>query len=142
MKVNLRHIGLVVNDFQPMIKFYSYFGFKNPKYKEEDVDFYKDMYCYNELSFFDTYKMILDNDNIMLELVHYTNINIDKKNLWNFGFSHIAFTIDNLDKLYNDLKQKGVKFLSAPTLHPEKIVKLCFCEDPEGNLLELVEEIK
>ena len=37
------------------------------------------------------------------------------------------------------LKNKGIKFLSEPTVSSEKFAKVCFCIDPNNVRVELVE---
>jgi len=62
----------------------------------------------------------------------------------NIGIVRVALACDDVDKAYNDLKVKGVEFLSPPQevdlerpgQMPIKVV--CF-KDPDGIVLELVE---
>jgi hypothetical protein len=54
----------------------------------------------------------------------------------------MAFSVKNLDKSYNILKKKGVKFNAAPQLSPDGFAKVTFCKGPENLLIELVEELK
>jgi catechol 2,3-dioxygenase-like lactoylglutathione lyase family enzyme len=55
-------------------------------------------------------------------------------------YHHIALTVDNLDKLIIKLKRHNIKLLSEPKVMYN--CKLVFCRDFEGNLIELVEELK
>jgi catechol 2,3-dioxygenase-like lactoylglutathione lyase family enzyme len=54
---------------------------------------------------------------------------------------HISLTIDDLKALYFRLAKERIEFLSIPTKAPDNNVYVCFCKDPDGNLIELVEEI-
>ena len=57
------------------------------------------------------------------------------------GCMHIAFTVENLEILYQELRAEGIEFISVPTVSPNKKALVCFCRDPEGNYLELVQEL-
>ena len=71
----------------------------------------------------------------------------DKLN--NVGIPRMALRADDIDKMYDDLKSKGVEFLSAPQivqLTPETpdtgLIKIVVCRDPDGTAVELVEFLK
>ena len=51
-------------------------------------------------------------------------------------------TVDNLDETYNRLVEAGVYFNSPPQLSPDGFAKVTFCKDPDGSLIELVEELR
>ncbi len=57
------------------------------------------------------------------------------------GCVHIAFTVEDLDRVYRDMVAEGIQFVSKPTVSPNGKAYVCFCRDPEGNYLELVEEL-
>jgi len=57
------------------------------------------------------------------------------------GFSHIAFTVRDIEILYNCLCQKGYHCNSAPQMSPDGMVKVMYCHDPDGIIVELVEEL-
>jgi catechol 2,3-dioxygenase-like lactoylglutathione lyase family enzyme len=59
------------------------------------------------------------------------------------GIARMALAVDDVDKTYNDLKAKGVEFISPPQVidlrrgrGPGKIV---VCKDPDGIAVEFVE---
>lgn len=58
------------------------------------------------------------------------------------GSCHFALVVDNLPEAVADLQGKGVPFISGPVNFEltEGSVSVCFCEDPDGNLVELMEE--
>ena len=43
---------------------------------------------------------------------------------------------------YNRLVEAGVYFNSPPQLSPDGFAKVTFCKDPDGSLIELVEELR
>jgi catechol 2,3-dioxygenase-like lactoylglutathione lyase family enzyme len=69
--------------------------------------------------------------------LHYYHNPITKPRL---SKSHVAFTVEDLQKEYNRLISKGVGFISEPLKAPDSDATVCFCVDPDGNLIELVEE--
>ncbi len=59
--------------------------------------------------------------------------------------SHFCFGVDDIDATYDELRKKGVEFISAPVsfdLGEEweyGVVKVVFFKDPDGFILELME---
>ncbi|MBL7178010.1 MAG: VOC family protein [Desulfobacteraceae bacterium] len=67
----------------------------------------------------------------------------------NVGIPRIALAVDDVEKTYNDLKEKGVEFISPPQdvdLSPETpgqgLIKIVTCKDPDGTAIEFVEFIQ
>lgn len=58
------------------------------------------------------------------------------------GASHIAFTVSNLEALHNELTAAGYHCNSGPLNSPDGNVKVLYCHDADGIILELVEELK
>ncbi len=58
------------------------------------------------------------------------------------GSCHFALTVEDLPATVNDLQRNGVEFISGPVNFEltEGSVSVCFCYDPDGNLVELMEE--
>ncbi len=55
--------------------------------------------------------------------------------------THICFTVDDIDGIYQALQARGAEFVSPPVRYPPEAGGwyICFLYDPDGNLLELVE---
>ena len=55
--------------------------------------------------------------------------------------THICFTVDDIEGIYEALKARGAEFVSKPVHYPPEAGGwgICFLYDPDGNLLELVE---
>ena len=79
----------------------------------------------------------------MLELIHREEEEQTKirGNVYDIGCIHLAITVDDVEQTVKILQGSGVTFLSSPMLSDDGKAKVCFCRDPEGNYLELVEEI-
>jgi predicted enzyme related to lactoylglutathione lyase len=57
------------------------------------------------------------------------------------GCSHIAFTVDSIEKTLSSIKKAGGFLVNEPALASTGQVKVAYCHDIEGNLLEIVEEV-
>ena len=57
-------------------------------------------------------------------------------------FGHISLTVDNLEEEYKRLSKLNVPFVSPPLIAEDTGKKVCFCADPDYNLIELVEDIE
>jgi catechol 2,3-dioxygenase-like lactoylglutathione lyase family enzyme len=60
----------------------------------------------------------------------------------NVGITHIAFKVTEIDKMYNDLVGKGVRFNSpVQTVETKELgtIKAAYFRDPDGISLELME---
>ena len=76
-----------------------------------------------------------------------TGNSYDKIN--NVGITRISLEVDDVDKVYNYLKSKGVKFISPPQvadLTPETpgkdLIKIVTALDPDGIFVQLEEFIR
>lgn len=58
------------------------------------------------------------------------------------GYNHVSFTVRNLNREYKRLSKMEVRFLSLPLKSPVTNTKLCFAHDPDGNLIEFMEDLK
>lgn len=57
------------------------------------------------------------------------------------GCSHLAFTVADIDSLFEALAAAGHKCNHAPQFSPDGKVKVMYAHDPDGIILELVQEI-
>lgn len=55
------------------------------------------------------------------------------------GRWHLAITVRDVHALYVTGQSLGIEFVSPPLSSPDQKVYVCFCCDPDGNLVELVE---
>jgi lactoylglutathione lyase len=54
------------------------------------------------------------------------------------GINHFALQIDNVDHSFQELADRGVTVLAAPADYED--VRVAFLADPDGNVLELIED--
>jgi catechol-2,3-dioxygenase len=80
-------------------------------------------------------------DTPAFELHHWTDTDV-VYGLKNPYTAHMALTMENL-KAFHLKHASFVKFISSPLRAPDSKNQLvCFIADPDGNLIELVEELK
>ena len=48
------------------------------------------------------------------------------------GTCSIGFSVDDVDKTYEELKSRGIDFVMAPTRRDQEGIKLALCTDPDG----------
>ena len=79
-----------------------------------------------------------------LELVYYVEPESPKGHLDRnqLGATHICFNVSDIEQLYDKLKAKGVKFVTPPVMKTNSDGSkrgICYCQDPEGNWLEFIQ---
>ena len=137
---DIRHTGIVVDDLEASLHFYSdLLGFQIVKQMEEAGDYIDNISSLRKVKV--TTVKITSPSGQMIELLKYNSHPIEQKTreISEIGISHIAFTVDNLDMEYERLKGKEIQFNSPPQLSPDGYAKVTFCRAPEGTLIELVE---
>lgn len=140
MMKRIRHIGIVVNDLQRSIFFYrDLLRLKVQKDNREKGSYIDKILGVRSVDV-RTVKLS-SNDGTLIELLYYSPAVRRKKTkaVNDIGYSHIAFSIDNLDEEYEKLKKQGINFISSPQVSPDNYAKVAFCKDPDGNFIELVE---
>jgi len=142
--LNIRHTGIVVSDAERSIDFYTnLLGFEIKKDMMESGDYIDNFSALRDARV-RTVKMTLENQD-MVELLWYES-HPEKPDMerpiTRIGCSHIAMTVEDLDDTYERLVSAGVEFNSPPQLSPDGFAKVTFCKDPDGSLIELVEELR
>ena len=138
----LRHVGLVVNNLEEMSQFYQdQLGFSVLKDAWEPSPFADEILNLESVKL-RTVKMQAASGSL-LELLYFAShpSASGKGDIHRPGFTHIALTVEDLDSLVQRMKKSQVRFLSSPRVSPDGKAKVVFCQDPEGNFLELVEEL-
>tara|TARA_B110001454_G_C12484478_1_gene335763 strand:+ start:95 stop:526 length:432 start_codon:yes stop_codon:yes gene_type:complete len=143
MILNIRHTGIVVTNLEESKKFYcDLLGFKVQKEMDESGEFINNFSDLDDV-LVTTSKMTLENGH-MVELLKYKSHPEEPdmlRKITQIGCSHIALTVDDLDETYARLVENGVIFNSPPQYSPDGKAKVTFCKDPDGSLVELVEEL-
>lgn len=140
---NTRHTGLVVRDIDKASKFYEALGFKLWKREIESGDFISRVVGIENVRV-ETAKFKAP-DNSMLELLQYHSHPIQKEISKapsnQLGCSHIAFTVGDIHQTCKFIVDMGGDIVNPPAISSNGLVKVAYCHDPEGILMELVEEI-
>jgi catechol 2,3-dioxygenase-like lactoylglutathione lyase family enzyme len=58
------------------------------------------------------------------------------------GAAHVCFNVENIEELYQDLTNNGVKFVTPPIMTDTETGGrhgISYCQDPEGNWLEFIQ---
>jgi catechol 2,3-dioxygenase-like lactoylglutathione lyase family enzyme len=129
------HIGIMTNDLQQSLEFYTdVLGFSVSRQMEMA-----------ELS-----AVFVEKDGIKIELMKYRGKNVPKRSevaKLRIGVSsipindHITFSVDDIEATVAELKEKGVKFGLEP-IQLEGGMKIASFKDPNAMLIELVEHPK
>ena len=133
-----RHVGIVVNDLDKMIWFYQdLIGLEIIYDKIEEGRFLNHILNSNNKS--PRIIKLGQNNKTIVELLYFEGCEINKKNLFNNGYTHFALTIDDGNYLYDKFIENGLSVINTPTISDEKTVKVFFGMDPENNIIEFVE---
>ena len=57
------------------------------------------------------------------------------------GSKHICFHVASVDKTAAELRERGVTFTQHPKTITESNERNCWIRDPEGNMIEFIEEL-
>jgi catechol 2,3-dioxygenase-like lactoylglutathione lyase family enzyme len=144
--LNVRHVGIVVRDLGLMRQFYcEALGFSEKGETKEEGSFISSILGVPQ-SRIETLKIAPQDNKTRIEFVCWKNPPArfeEKKALSSAGLTHIALTVKNLDEIHQYLVRKELRFNGkGPQLDPSGRLKVLFCQDPEGNWLELIEEIQ
>ena len=139
---DVRHMGIVVSDMEKSLKFYrDLLGLKVKSLVDEEGEFLDNMLAHENVKN-KVAKLYAKNGNALVELIDSKSYGNKKdRDFFTIGASHFALTVDDLDETYDYLIKNGVKFTAPPQQSPDGFVKVTFCEDPDGTLIELVEVI-
>ena len=138
---NIRHTGIVVTDMERSLEFYrDLMGLKTVIDFTEKGEFIDTISKGNGIDL--RMAKLIAEDGGMIELLYYASCPQPERGdnkLWETGPTHVAFTVEDVDKTYQEWSAKGVKCNSAPVVSPDGKAKLFFCQDPDGTYLEIVQ---
>ncbi|SRR5579875_315171 len=138
------HTGLQVRSLDRSVAFYrDVLGFEEVFRWNPRAPYIGELVGYPEV---DLHSAILamPGSDVFLELLEYRNVPrepVDTSTA-NPGTAHIAFFVDDLDGLYEQLHARGVGSVSkpvTPTIGPNKGGRAVYMIDPDGIRVELIE---
>ena len=141
----IRHVGIVVEDIPRALMFYQdLLGLVVQQSAQESGPFI-DKLLGLEAVHVTTIKMSAPEGETLLELLKYDHPAIrmgEKRQVNSQGLTHVAFTVHDLQTLWKKLRAAGIHFINAPQLSPNGQAKVVYCQDFDGNFLELVEMLQ
>lgn len=144
MVKNFRHFALVVNNLENSLIFYESLGYKFFSRNIEENTYIEKLVKIKNVKL-EWIKLKLDDDSILELLKYHRPDNILKNEIQksnNVGWSHMALTVSNIEKAIKIINENGGYADKEFQYSPDGKVKVLYCNDNEGNLLEIVEEIK
>jgi catechol 2,3-dioxygenase-like lactoylglutathione lyase family enzyme len=143
MILNVRHTGIVVRDLDRMAMFYQQLGFVSASDDVEQGKFIEQVVGIDAVRL--KWVKLKSPDGYLLELLQYLShpkkSEIVKAESNQLGCSHIAVTVDDIAFTCKEIIGFGGTILNPPALSTNGKVKVAYCHDPEGVLIELVEEL-
>lgn len=137
----VRHTGVVVRELDKSKDFYCALGFIEENQAIEEGDFIDEVVGLQNVKI--EWIKLKAPDGYLIELLKYHSHpeqrKIDKQNSNRLGCSHIAFSVDNIDFFCKKIEAIGGSVVNHPAISNDKKVKVAYCHDNEGNLLEIVE---
>ena len=137
----VRHTGIVVRDLDESVKFYRALGFV-----EDNRDIEEGVFIDTVVGLQGTkleWVKLKAPDGYLLELLQYHSHpeqkSITKQKSNQLGCSHIAFSVDCINTVCEKIEKIGGSMVNPPMLTIDKKVKVAYCHDNEGNLMEIVE---
>ena len=145
MVLNVRHTGFVVDNLEKFISFYEGMGLKLISRMTEKGDYIDNLVSLKNVKL-EWAKLALP-DSSVIELLKYHS-HLDLINEPNYyqnanrkGCSHIALTVSNIQQTIDYICSKGGSIKNKYQISPDGNVKVAYCYDIEGNILEIVEEL-
>ena len=133
-----RHVGIVVNDLDKMKWFYQdVIGLEILYDKIEEGRFLN--HILNSVNKSPRIIKLGWENKIIVELLYFGGCEINKKSLFENGYTHFALTIDDGNYLYDKFIENDLSVINTPIISDEKTVKVFFGMDPENNIIEFVE---
>ena len=139
MIVGLHHVAIGVSDFDKALKFYTRaLGFE--VVERSDIDNAVKAQQAIGLDDIKAKRAMLKTTNAFIELWQYTNPEpIDLRSRpCDYGYTHLALQVDNIQEEYDRLKSHGMKFVGE-VVHFGGRTSAIYGYDPCGNILELYE---
>ena len=137
----VRHTGIVVRSLEKSVKFYCSLGFVEDNRAIETGIFIDTVVGLQNTKL--EWVKLKAPDGYLLEILQYHSDpeqkSITKQKSNQLGCSHLAYSVDNINTICKKIEKIGGSIVNHPTLTNDKKVKVAYCHDNEGNLMEIVE---
>ena len=138
------HTGFVVKDLQESVEFYAnVLGMRVAGRMERQGEYANQLLAFPDAHIKGAF--MGKGEGHQLELLQYINpaSGPGGTNRNDLGAAHLAFFVEDIDRFYNETKQRGLRFNNPPAaLHDcqgRLSRKALYAQDPDGNWLEFVE---
>jgi lactoylglutathione lyase len=138
------HTGLQVDSLAASVAFYrDVLGFEEVFSWNPKAPYIGELVGYPDVDLHAAILRIPGSD-VFLELLEYRNVErtaVDTRTA-NPGTAHVAFFVDNLEELYEELRSAGIPSVSkpvSPTIGPNKGGLVVYMIDPDGIRVELIQ---
>lgn len=138
------HTGFVVKDLEKSVDFYTnVLGMRIAARTEREGEFINQVLAFPDAHIKGAF--VDKGEGHQLELIQYINPasgpgGIARNDL---GATHLAFYVEDIDKFYEDTRDRGLRFNNPPASLAEDQGNLkrkaLYAQDPDGNWLEFVE---
>ena len=144
MTIGVRHTGIVVQDLDGAIRFWTkLLGLEVVSNQLETGSFIDSLLGIDDVSV-QTVKLKAV-DKTMVELLKFGNNGCEsdpEKKPNSSGITHIALTVKNIDEMLVKLRENSYLPINHAQLSDQGHVKVCYLVGFEGILIELVEEVR
>ena len=138
------HTGFVVEDLEKSVDFYAnVLGMRVASRMERQGEFINQVLAFPDAHIKGAF--VDKGEGHQLELIQYINPpsgpgGVARNDL---GATHLAFFVEDIDKFYDETKDRGLRFNNPPAAladdHGNLQRKALYAQDPDGNWLEFVE---
>ena len=147
MVSRIRHVGFVVSNLEKSLLFYNrILGLKVYK-REIENDLFISQLTGLENVKLEWVKLIIPEGGL-IELLQYHSHpekQLSQKKIASMsniiGCSHVALTVESLDVTYKKIIANGYTTKSKPLIAPGGKAKILYCHDPDGSIIELIEDL-
>ncbi|MFH0789761.1 MAG: VOC family protein [Pseudomonadota bacterium] len=140
--IRIRHLGIVVKNLNRAMWFYKeLLGLELQHRMVENGPYIDNVLALRGVEV-ETVKLGTKKGITQIELMSFGSHTVsvaESERMLRVGPTHVAFTVDNLQTLYTEMKAQGIEFNCPPQNSPDGKVLLTYCKDPDGTLVELVE---
>lgn len=140
----LRHAGIVVTDMHEALRFYSgILGFQIWRQAVETGPYIDTVVGLSRVRLH--WVKLKAPGGGLLELLQYLSHPRSaprRTRACDIGASHIAVTVSDAAALVRTVRRKGLRVIADPAVSPDGKAKVAYIHDPDGTIVEVVEEIR